>query len=310
MIIGTYSGGSASAYEYSTFQELLNQLPDNTANQIDAVNVRNSVYTLWQRISQVQTTASQSASASVLYTNTTPTPLSVGGISAGSTFTNQTMQQMWDKLLYPYIAPGASITCSPNQKELGDSTLVTLSWSVTKHSNSITSIIVNYNPIVPTGNNQSGTVNTNAVQNVYTPFTITIQDGTSTISSTDAVSWYNAIYWGKTPTFALPSMTITIGNTKPAWAGGVSVGTGKALSTTRAGSYNGINGGGQYLVFAWPASFGTPAFTINGLPNTAFTKIGSAVTHVNMFGYTNPSGYDVWISNTAQNSPIASFVIS
>ena len=39
MIIGTYSGGSASAYEYSTFQELLTQLPDNTSNSIDAVNV-------------------------------------------------------------------------------------------------------------------------------------------------------------------------------------------------------------------------------------------------------------------------------
>ena len=69
MIIGTYSGGSASAYEYTTFPELLAQLPDNSGNLIEAVNVRNSVYTLWEKISNVQTFASQSASASTTYTN-------------------------------------------------------------------------------------------------------------------------------------------------------------------------------------------------------------------------------------------------
>ena len=47
MIIGTYSAGSASAYEYSTFEELLSQLPDNTSNLIEAINVRNSIYSLW-----------------------------------------------------------------------------------------------------------------------------------------------------------------------------------------------------------------------------------------------------------------------
>ena len=49
-----YPGGSASATEYTTLPELLTQLPDNTGNLIDAVNVRNSVYTLWEKISNVQ----------------------------------------------------------------------------------------------------------------------------------------------------------------------------------------------------------------------------------------------------------------
>ena len=65
MIIGSYSpggpGSSASANEYSTIDELLIQLPDNTANAIDASDVRDSVYTLWERISYVEVIASQSA---------------------------------------------------------------------------------------------------------------------------------------------------------------------------------------------------------------------------------------------------------
>jgi len=308
MIIGTYSGGSASANEYSTLPELLNQLPDNTANQIDAINVRNSVYTLWERILDVQMVASQSASASSVYSNSTPTPYTIGGIPAGTTFSNQTMQQMWDALLYPYIAPSASLG-GGGTREFGGSNVLTLIWSATKGSKSITSIIVNGTPISVTGNNQSGTQAATATQNVNTTFSMTVSDipnGTSTVSSSTSLNWSSAVYWGKTPTFALPSMTIV--GTQPAWATGAGVGSGKALSTSRAGTYNGINGAGQYLVFAWPSSYGAPSFTVNGLPNTAFTKIGSGVSHTNMYGYV--VNYDVWISNTAQNSPIASFVIS
>lgn len=314
MIIGTYSGGSASAYEYSTLPELLSQLPDNTANQIDAINVRNSVYTLWERISDVQTVASQSASASVLYTNSTPTPLTIGGIVAGSTFNSKTMQQMWDQLLYPYIGP--SSTLSPNiTKELGDNSSITLSYSVTKNSNPLTSVIISgsngYNfvvPGLPSSTSVSGNIGTNATPNTNTTFTVTGTDGTTTTTSSITFAWLNAIYWGKTPTFTVPSMTIV--GTQPAWADGAGVSSGKQLASSRAKSYNGINGAGQYLVFAWPSTFGTPTFTINGLLNTAFTKIGSGISHTNMYGYTNPAGYDIWISNTAQNSPIGSFVIS
>jgi hypothetical protein len=311
MIIGTYSGGSASAYEYSTLPELLTQLPDNTANQIDALNVRNSVYTLWERISTVQTIASQSASASSYYTNLTPVPVTVGGISAGSTFSNKSMQEMWDALLYPYISPSAALSCSPTYRELGGSNAVTLSWYAYKNTNSIVAIIVDGLVISPvTGNNQSGTKAANAIQNVSTSFSMTVNDGTSTVSASAGFSWYNAIYWGKTSTFAAPSMTIV--GSQPAWADGAGVGSGKALSNSKSASYNGINGAGQYLVFAWPTSFGggLPTFTINNAQSTAFTKIGSAVPHTNVNGYSIPGGYDIWISDTTQNAPIGQFSIS
>ena len=305
MIIGTYSGGSASANEYSTLPELLNQIPDNTGNLIDAVNIRNSVYTLWERISDVQVTASQSAS--IIYSNSTPTPVSVGGIVAGSTFSNKTMTEMWNDLLYPYIAPSSSLS-GGDLREFGSNNGVTLTWNVTKGSELITTIIVDGTPIVVTGDNQSGTKSTTATQNNFTTFTMTVSDipnGSSTVSSSTSVSWSSAIYWGKTPTFTLPSMIVS--GSQPAWADGAGISPGKSVTPSKSRSYNGINGAGQYLVFAWPTSYGEPSFTINGNPNTAFTKIGSAVSHTNIHGYT--ANYDVWISNTAQNSTIDTFTI-
>jgi hypothetical protein len=300
MIIGTFSGppaptgGSASANEYSTVQELLYKMPDNTANLIQAKDVRDSVYTLWERISNVEIIASQSATASVTYTNLNPTPQTVGGILAGSTFSNQTMQQMFDALLYPYISPLASLS-GGGLRELGASNILT--------------IVVNGTPITVTGNSQLGTQSATATQNANTTFSMTVSDipnGSSTVSSSTSLSWSSAVYWGKTPTFTPPSMTIV--GTKPVWADGAGIGSGKALSTSRAGNYDGIFGAGQYLVFSWPTSYGTPTFKVNGLVNTAFTKIINGISHTNIHGYV--SNYDVWISDTAQNSSIDSLVIS
>lgn len=315
MIIGTYSGGSASAYEYTTVDELLSQLPDNTANQIDALNVRNSVYTLWERVSEVEIIASQSASASVYYTNLTPTPVTVGGVVAGSTFSNKSMTEMWNMLLYPYVAPISSMSLSPTHKELGDSNQIALIYTATKKTNNISSIVISspggvtYTlPGAPFSTSQSGSRIVNATQNVGSAFSLTVSDSTSTVVSSSYFNWYNAVYWGKTPTFSTPDMTIV--STKPSWADGASSGTGKSLTNTKNATYNGINGSGQYLVFAWPTNFGQPTFTVNGLINTAFTKIATGVSHTNMHGYVNPNGYDIWITNTAQNSPITSFIIS
>lgn len=39
------------------------------------------------------------------YNNLTPTEIAVGGIQVGETFVNQTMQQMWTRLLYPELFP-------------------------------------------------------------------------------------------------------------------------------------------------------------------------------------------------------------
>jgi hypothetical protein len=304
----TYSTPGTATYSvtFDTLDQMMAVFPDNNANLIAASDVRDAVLTLYWQTQDLGASFSATASA-FYYTNLSPSTIAVGGISTGTTFSNVGLQQLFDDMFYPYTAPSCSISASNTPRELGSSNAVTLSWSATKAKLNIVTITVDGTPVVPTNVAvQTGTKNTTATQNTFSTFSMSVSDGTSTINSSTSVTWLNAVYWGKTSNFSLPSMTIV--GTQPAWADGAGVGSGKSLSSTKSGSYNGINGAGQYLVFAWPTSFGTPTFTINGLPNTAFTKLGNAISFTNMHGYVNT--YDVWLSNTAQNSPITSFVIS
>lgn len=307
-VIGSYSvpGPSSSitfTEEFSTLDELLVQLPDNTSNLIVAQDIRDSVFTLWNRIDAVSVVASQSASFSAYYSNTASVPVTIGGITAGMSFSGTySIQQMFDMLLYPYIAPLLSLS-GGDTREFGSPTTVTLNWSVVKNTNLITSIVVNGNPILPTGFNQSGTQAATATQNVTSPFLMTISDGTSSPSTSTTVYWANKRYWGRSSSFGAFTLSSQI-----LGLSGAGIGSGSELAYNFSRSYNGIDGAGQYLAFAWPTSFGTPTFTINGLPNTAFTKVNSSFSFTNVWGYVE--NYDVWMSNTVQNSPITQFVIS
>ena len=75
----------------------------------------------------------------------------------------------------------------------------------------------------------------------------------------------------------------------------------KVLTTTNSREYDSIGGGG-FTVFAWPTLFGDPSgFFVNGLPNSAFTKVKTASSFTNALGFTQP--YDVWVLNNFQNGP-------
>jgi len=335
MLIGTFSGppaptgGSSSANSYSTIQELLVKIPDNTANLIKPKDIRDSVYTLWERISDVQIIASQSASASSYYTNANLVPLTVGGISAGSSFPGTySMQQMWDLLLYPYIAPTGGFS-SISSRQYGSGTSVTLNWSVTKNTNPITSIIVDGFPQVTTGNSQTGTKLATGTHSSTPPISTTntyimsFSDGTSTPSVSTSLVWMNKRYWGSVD--LTPVQTNLDLTTYPGLAGSVGsyissamirlldgasangqalvAGMGSELSTTKSKTYTGINGNGKHLIFAFPSAFGVPSWTVGGFTVNAFTKVKQSFTFVNEYNWSGTL-YDVWVSNTAQGSPL------
>ena len=318
MIIGTFSGppaptgGSSSANEYSTIQELLYKMPDNSANLIQAKDVRDSVYTLWERISDVQTVASQSASASVIYTNSTPTPNTIGGIPSGSTFNSQTMTQMWDALLYPYIAPSASLTGGVT-REYGDSNLVSLTWTATKGSENLTSIIVPIStPVVPTNIAvQSASVIVSSTQNVNTTFTMTISDvpnGSSTISDTESFLWSNRRYWGTLSTgHAL--VNVSSAPFSHANISSLSSELGNGYTQTRT-----ITTNFDYVVFIFPhnsVDFSTnpPHVSIGGFGNNNWIKTRDNIQFTNQHGYTG-TNYDVWVFGNTQAPNTFTYVIT
>ena len=58
---------------------------------------------LWQNIDGSSTWVEIGSSGST-YTNSNPTPVTIGGIPAGSTFSGKNLQEMFDLLLYPFLS--------------------------------------------------------------------------------------------------------------------------------------------------------------------------------------------------------------
>lgn len=294
----TYSTPSAATYSltYDTLDDMMMQLPNNTSNIISARKIRDSILTLWYKTDDLG--LSFSSLSIPTFTNPTQSTTTVGGITIGSTFSNKTLQEMFDMLLYPYSPPVLSLSTSNSPREYGSGVSTTLSWDIIHKEYNIQSILVDGTIVAPTGYSQSGTKLSSVVQNVDTYFSMTASDGQTIISKSASVVWMNKIYWGISgPTL---SSSEVIGLT------GGGIGTGWTFSYTRVQNLDGIFGCGYYLSFAWPTPFGTPSFTVNGSLNTSFTKDTKIIT--NGSGYT--SSYDVWTTNTPQNSPITYFKIN
>ena len=318
-----YKYGTASNYEskrWSTVQNLLDQVKDNNANLIFANHVRDAVFTLWERISDVEIIAASASAVSPYFQNSNPTTITVGGIPVGTTFsTPHTVQQMFDALLYPYVSPILGLSTLSN-KEYGQNLNSTLSWNVTKKSNTITSIVVDGQIFTPTGDSQSGTklvTGTWSTPVVYTTntFTMVVGDGSTTTTTSTSFEWMNKIYWGTLDLTSMsnPNLTedpmiapfITINSSIILGLSGAGVGTGNILSKVKNKTYTNINGSGKYLLFAWPSSVPnstSPTFTVNGLQSTGFTNLKTGWSFTNIYGIV--ANYEVWISNTAQNSPL------
>ena len=317
----SYVNPPISADYRFTVYDLLSVLPDNAANLIDAKDVRDSVWTLWNRLDDVQITASQSLSISNNYIRSTPMQIAVGGASIGTTFSG-TLQDALDKILYPYVAQSNTLTITSASRQYGSSTSTVLNWSVVKNSNSIVSITIDGTSVSPTGASQSGTKTTTATHSAAPSgtsttqtFTFSTSDGTTTVNTTANVIWQNKRYWGFIDlTSCVPSnpdLTLTPGSStavgtfitdsKIKGLTGAGVGSGSELATSIGRTYTNINGSGYYICFAWPTVFGTPTFVVGGFTNTAFTKVRSNSTFSNEYGFSGVN-YDVWISNTAYNS--------
>lgn len=311
MIIGTYSGGSASAYEYSTFEELLSQLPDNTANQIDAVNVRNSVYTLWERYQYVLAMASQSASASIYYSSSLPTTQTIGGITVGTTFINATMQTMWYDLLHPYVAPQGNLwadTDAVTKEHTLVDINVDVNWEVIKGSSNITSITFSYGSSVTASNapTQSGTHQFVAGCLDPSPvFSMTISDGITIVTYECNFYWKNKKYWGTLQDSNRLVATQSYG-TSSAFSNDVDFISPAIVSSDW---YDGwtqsqtIATDNDYVFFAFPHD--TVDFSSNllhvkigGMGNNNWIKTRDGAQFTNSYGYN--SLYDVWIFGNTQ----------
>lgn len=334
-----YNPSSNVASQYvTTVDDALLKLKDNNNEEIDPKDIRDSVWTLWNRIDDVQITASQSLaySSNNYFSNNNPTTAALGGIAAGTTFgASYSMQQMFDMLLYPYTAPVPTLSISGlTTRQFGGSLATTLNWGVVKKKLTITGITVNSTTITPVnGGDQSGTLAVSATHSLNyntstgetNTFSMSVTDGQTTPTSTAQILWRHKMYWGKIDLSSIgnPNLTTSPGQKTLVATEctdiiinaltGAGVSPGYALTTGYVRNLNGISGTGQYIIIAFPTAFKTvagrdPAFKINGAPNSAFTKVKDATILVTDTGLS--ISYDVWVTNTAQNSPIDVFDIT
>lgn len=303
---------------------MLNVLPDNSANQISAQDVRNVVAGLFEGLAGLSSSVITIASSSVTYINTDPTSVAVGGIELNSTFTGSSIQQVLNRLFYPYTPPVLSLSVNPGVVEYGNtSQTVVLGYSVSAGINDTLSTEI-YRPLqtvqtlgtpVAFGIDSGSLGGNQILPNIFTVFTYSVNDidliavpNTGTIShATVSVSYSLRRFWG---TLSGSSDLITASSSTFSY---IDVNT---LSSELNEGYTQsreIMTNGDYVVFIWPHNSVNlqsipPKVTINGLSNNAWIKTRDAVEFTNQYGYT--SSYDVWRFNNIQGSFTSSYVIT
>ena len=338
--MSTYSTPGTLTYSvsYPNLDAMMSDLKDNTSGSIHAIQLRNSVLTLWDR----NGSGGSASIDTINYISNTASTATIGGLPIGTNFsTGLSLQQIFDAMFHPYVAP--TIT------RLSLGTSIVGNWYNTLYlengSNLYNNIYINWNinqgsvnligiPGLPNNIQQSGFISYNtfgsptkvynllatqsgiitvASQSNSTQYiNLSVYDGVNTIVATTSVIFLNKFYWGN---FATNPATYSFTNTDISTLNGASVsltgidgsiGNGNILTNTKTQTLNGINGAGKYLVFAFPTSFGTPVFVTNGLVNTAFSYTNSVYTNVNSV----TQSYSIWYSNTIQTSPITYFQIN
>lgn len=191
------------------------------------------------------------------YTNSTPVPVTLGGITASSTFTAVPLTEMFDRLLYPYQTPAFSAFALSGTTilEVGDPLTGsrTFSWTTSNPSN-VTSNTVNINNITTATNIVTGTADDSAYVYDFTAnpvdpntavthtYRISATNTQTTVFTRDlTTSWRWRMYWG---TSSLSSLTETQ----------IEELTNKPLATTSAGSFSFDAAGYKYI--AYPVAFG------------------------------------------------------
>lgn len=205
-----------------------------------------------------------------------------------------------EKVFYPPIAPACTLTVNDPVREIGAEAAYVLTWNVFKKNNLITGITVDGNTEIASGDTQGG-VQAGTLPASTGSFTrsMTVTDGTLSSSATVTITFLARMFWGT---------TAKNGTTEPISDADIRALANSELRTDYKKTLVNLGGGNTRLIFAFPSVFGNPQFIINGLTNTAFTKVRAASAFVNVYG--SSMSMDVWVSDNLYNSPIGSVILN
>jgi hypothetical protein len=188
------------------------------------------------------------------YTNTTPTPVTIGGISSGSVFSGLTTSQMFDELLYPelfptLVNPSSTFTASLNQYYEVGSNISSITFNSTFSRGSISPSYGTdgFRSGLPTEYNYTGTGLTNTT--------------TQSTSDSKTISNYVVI------------------NGVQSWTGSISYSSGQQPISSKGNNYNAPLTSGttstitKSLTGIYPFLFGMSSSILNG--STLYDTFGS-----------------------------------
>lgn len=213
-----------------TLDELLTQLMNNSSNSITAQDIRDAVYTLWELATEALNTAN--SITNILYTNSNPIYINNGGIEVGDTFSNVTVEEMWNKLLYPVIpaivdynfVSGTDYT-KVLDKEIGTSPIIQIKYDITDKGGDYNIISIELDGTVqPLSLSYNGPFtilspsSVNAIQELELVVEEEIDNGVTiipNISSFDiSIHWKHMILYGRTTSIVTPPV---LNNVSTGW---------------------------------------------------------------------------------------------
>lgn len=190
------------------------------------------------------------------------------------------VNQFVDQMFFPAQGPLLSMSTT-NAREFGDSKSFDISYTATRRTNPVTSLVVDNNIIGPDGTvSQSGVVNHVLTDYIDTTFTGVISDGNNPSSASTSITWYNKRF------AFVNSLNLVDGSQSPsqisAILNGLSSGS-YSYSNNKSGT-NTLNPSNQYMYYGY-ILLGNPNptnFIVNTIANNAYTYVDFVYT--NQFG--------------------------
>ena len=180
--------------------------------------------------------------------------------------------KMLDELLYKAITI-TSFNISKSIAELGEIVAnLKLTWSYSKDP-----VLQKLDNNILENNIREYIIDSDIVTN--RTFRLEVNDGKTTVNKTVAINFYNGRYYGVSSPGSYDSDFILTLN--------------KTLTNSRACNFTVNCGVGQYIFFAIPTRFGTPAFSVGGFEG-GFSLVNT-LYYTNSFGYTE--SYDIYRSD-------------
>ena len=210
---------------------------------------------------------------------------------------DSTVNNFLEGYFFPAVGPSVSVSLSNSSREFGDGGSGTLCYCVIKETHPIEDISVNDNGVsgynnailsggipgdccgsttytIPNTSCACPTTGTTQTSVTYGAYACTCCDEVDTGSQ--SVVWRNKKFILKSNVqYTDSSITTILG--------------GGQLSTSISANLSGENFSNQFFYYVYPSSFGTPSFTVNGLPNNAWGNPATGTLF--KIDYTNSNNY-------------------